>query len=47
MVVSSLKFVGNTPIYQLDDTNIFVKLEKYNLGGSVKRKIKRYFNCGS
>ena len=36
MVVSSLKFVGNTPIYQLDDTNIFVKLEKYNLGGSVK-----------
>ena len=36
MVVSSLKFVGNTPIYQLDNTNIFVKLEKYNLGGSVK-----------
>lgn len=36
MAVSSLKFVGNTPIYQLDNTNIFVKLEKYNLGGSVK-----------
>ena len=36
MVVSSLKFVGNTPTYQLDNTNIFVKLEKYNLGGSVK-----------
>ena len=36
MLASSLKFVGNTPIYQLDDTNIFVKLEKYNLGGSVK-----------
>lgn len=36
MVVSSLKFVGNTPIYHLDNTNIFVKLEKYNLGGSVK-----------
>ena len=35
-MVSSLKFVGNTPIYQLDNTNIFVKLEKYNLGGSVK-----------
>lgn len=33
---SSLKFVGNTPIYQLEGTNIFVKLEKYNLGGSVK-----------
>ena len=36
MLASSLKFLGNTPIYQLDDTNIFVKLEKYNLGGSVK-----------
>ena len=36
MLASSLKFVGNTPIYQLDDTNLFVKLEKYNLGGSVK-----------
>ena len=36
MLASSLKFVGNTPIYQLDDTNTFVKLEKYNLGGSVK-----------
>ena len=36
MLASSLKFVGNTPSYQLDDTNIFVKLEKYNLGGSVK-----------
>ena len=36
MLASSLKFVGNTPIYLLDDTNIFVKLEKYNLGGSVK-----------
>lgn len=36
MLTSSLKFVGNTPIYQLDNTNIFVKLEKYNLGGSVK-----------
>jgi len=36
MISSSLKFVGNTPVYQLDNTNIFVKLEKYNLGGSVK-----------
>ena len=36
MLASSLKFVGNTPIYQLEDTSIFVKLEKYNLGGSVK-----------
>ena len=36
MLTSSLKFVGNTPIYKIDNTNIFVKLEKYNLGGSVK-----------
>ncbi|MGX7089090.1 PLP-dependent cysteine synthase family protein [Gemella morbillorum] len=36
MMLSSLKFVGNTPIYKIDNTNIFVKLEKYNLGGSVK-----------
>jgi len=36
MISTSLKFVGNTPVYQLDNTNIFVKLEKYNLGGSVK-----------
>lgn len=33
---SSLKFVGNTPVHRLDNTNIYVKLEKYNLGGSVK-----------
>lgn len=33
---SSLKFIGNTPIYKLDNTNIFAKLEKFNLGGSVK-----------
>ena len=36
MISTSLKFVGNTPVYHLDNTNIFVKLEKYNLGGSVK-----------
>ena len=36
MIATSLKFVGNTPVYKLDNTNIFVKLEKYNLGGSVK-----------
>mgnify|MGYP001016018689 FL=1 len=36
MIATSLKFVGNTPVYKLDNTNIFVKLEKHNLGGSVK-----------
>lgn len=33
---NSFQLIGNTPIYQLEGTNIFVKLEKYNLGGSVK-----------
>lgn len=33
---SSLKFIGNTPVYKLDNTNIYAKLEKFNLGGSVK-----------
>lgn len=33
---NALKLIGNTPIYNIDHTNIFVKLEKYNLGGSVK-----------
>ena len=32
----SLKLIGNTPVYKLDGTNIYVKLEKYNLTGSVK-----------
>lgn len=33
---NALKLVGNTPIFNIDNTNIYVKLEKYNLGGSVK-----------
>ena len=36
MSQTSLQFIGNTPVYQLDNSNIYVKLEKYNLGGSVK-----------
>ena len=32
----SLKLIGNTPMYQLENTNIYIKLEKYNLGGSIK-----------
>ncbi|MBS4750624.1 cysteine synthase A [Carnobacteriaceae bacterium zg-ZUI78] len=35
-MTSSLTFIGNTPVYQLDGTNIYAKLEKYNLSGSVK-----------
>ncbi|EEP64641.1 putative cysteine synthase A [Veillonella dispar ATCC 17748] len=30
------KLIGKTPVYQLPNTNIYVKLEKYNVGGSVK-----------
>lgn len=33
---NTLTFIGNTPMYQLEGTTIFAKLEKYNLGGSVK-----------
>lgn len=30
------KLIGHTPIYHIENTNIYVKLEKYNPGGSVK-----------
>ena len=30
------ELIGKTPVYQLQHTNIYVKLEKYNVGGSVK-----------
>lgn len=33
---SSLKLIGNTPIYKLENQNIYIKLEKFNLGGSIK-----------
>lgn len=32
----TLKLIGNTPMYHLEDTNIYMKLEKYNVGGSIK-----------
>lgn len=35
-VNDTLKLTGNTPVYQIGDSNVFVKLEKYNAGGSVK-----------
>ena len=35
-VNDTLKLIGNTPVYQIGDSNVFVKLEKYNAGGSVK-----------
>lgn len=30
------KLIGQTPIYHMENTNIYVKLEKFNAGGSVK-----------
>lgn len=35
-MTDSLNLIGNTPVYQVPGTSIFLKLEKYNLGGSVK-----------
>ena len=33
------ELIGKTPVYQLPNTNIYVKLEKYNVGGSVKDRV--------
>ena len=30
------KLIGNTPLYHIENTNVYVKLEKYNVGGSIK-----------
>ena len=32
----TVKLIGNTPLYHIEDTNIYVKLEKYNIAGSIK-----------
>ena len=32
----TVKLIGNTPLYHIEDTNFYVKLEKYNIGGSIK-----------
>lgn len=47
----TITLIGNTPVLQLDQTNIFVKLEKYNPGGSVKDRavhgmLKKAFDDG-
>lgn len=34
--MEALKLIGNTPMMQIEGTNIYVKLEKFNLGGSIK-----------
>ncbi|MDR1794976.1 MAG: cysteine synthase family protein [Erysipelotrichaceae bacterium] len=32
----TIALIGNTPVYRIDGTKIYVKLEKFNVGGSVK-----------
>ena len=32
----TLKLIGHTPLYHIEGTNIYVKLEKFNAAGSVK-----------
>lgn len=32
----TVKLIGNTPMYHMENTNIYIKLEKFNVGGSVK-----------
>lgn len=34
--METLKLIGNTPMYHIEHTNIYVKLEKFNVGGSIK-----------
>ncbi|MBV1756870.1 MAG: cysteine synthase A [Dethiosulfatibacter sp.] len=36
IIDNPLTLIGNTPLYRLKDLNIFLKLEKFNLGGSIK-----------
>ena len=36
VIKNAIDLIGNTPIYRIPDTNVYVKLEKYNAGGSVK-----------
>ena len=33
----TVKLIGNTPLYHIEDTNIYVKLEKYNMEKEVVR----------
>lgn len=38
---SILDFVGNTPLYQVEDSNVFLKLESFNPTGSIKDRIAK------
>lgn len=32
----TIQLIGNTPMFHLENTNIYIKLEKFNVGGSIK-----------
>lgn len=32
----TIRLIGNTPLYHLDNTSIYIKLEQFNCGGSIK-----------
>lgn len=36
IVTDAVDLINNTPIYRIHNSNVYVKLEKYNAGGSVK-----------
>ncbi|HAE43804.1 MAG TPA: cysteine synthase A [Clostridiales bacterium] len=36
IIENPLALIGQTPLFRLNDSNIFIKLEKFNLGGSIK-----------
>lgn len=36
IIDNPLDLIGNTPLYKLENLNIYLKLEKFNLGGSIK-----------
>lgn len=43
----TLKLIGNTPLYRIENTNIYVKLEKFNAAGSIKDRSKAVMRVAS
>lgn len=43
----TVKLIGNTPLYHIEDTQVYVKLEKYNAAGSIKdRAVLKMLQAG-
>ncbi len=36
IIKNGIEMIGNTPMLKVENHNIYIKLEKYNLGGSIK-----------